>query len=426
MQTDIPKGPISRTDSSQALAKLLLFIIWPFGMWLYCIKHSKSHSSYIIFFFFSLLICWHMAPYITLSYDDFLGILSRFEDFGMNSSTLSKEISDYFTFKASAPKEIYEIILTYFVKSFTDNYHVFFLMAGIPIVLCQLKSMSYITFDKRFVNGSWFGFWLLVMFIFPRDIITVQNPRFATGFWLCIVGTICYFLNDKKKLWIIPILLAAMCHSGLWVYSILFILYLFIPHKIRILEICAICSMPFAFLDADIMSMIDVELLPQNFQHWASIYLSDEAMNKYVLKVDRAGFWWVQASFELLMKCTYFIMTVQLLKHFRTAKLSDSPDKYLYPFYLFVFAFINLIQFVPEMGGRYFWFIRVLSIIVWFKAFGNTKKNTLYLLVCSCSFLMLMRYGYVIGGALSVTTNPDLFFMPLPYLMGKGLFWELG
>lgn len=424
MDSIIGSNRIDRTDGKEIVSKLFLFLIWPFATWLYCIKYPKSRSSYLIFFLFSLLLCWHMSPYMTSSYDDFLGILERFESFDLSDAELYINLEDYFSFKESAPKEIYEIILSYFTKLFTDNYHFYFLLAAIPVALCQLKSMTFITSDPRFINGSWVGMWLIIMFIFPRDIITVQNPRFATGFWLCIVGTICYFMDNKNLIWLLLVLIAPTCHSGLIIYTCLFVLYLVLPKKLRFFEFCALCSIPFAFFDNNIMSLIDVDLLPKNFQHWASIYLSDEAVAKYVTKTDRAGFWWIQAFFEILMKCTYFLMTYQLIRYYRNANISNS-NKFIYSFYLFLFSFVNLIQFVPETGSRYFWFVRVLSLLVWFKAFGFRMKKTLYLLVFSCSFLMLMRYGYFMGGALSVTTNPDIFFMPLPYLLGKGVFWDL-
>lgn len=116
-------------------------------------------------------------------------------------------------------------------------------------------------------------------------------------------------------------------------------------------------------------------------------------------------------------------MTWQLIKQADIKKKTNSNTRLL-QFYLFIFTLVNLVQFIPEMGARYYWFLRVLCIFVWFKHFGFTKPKTLYLLAFSCSFLMFMRYGYIIGGALAVTTPLDIFIMPLPFLMVKGLFWN--
>ena len=95
----------------------------------------------------------------------------------------------------------------------------------------------------------------------------------------------------------------------------------------------------------------------------------------------------------------------------------------MYSFYLLIFASINFIQFVPELGNRYYAFLRIFCVFIWFKAFYPFYNNTLYILLALTSWYMVNRYCYILGGALSVNTPIDIFFTPLPYLMGKGLFW---
>ena len=92
----------------------------------------------------------------------------------------------------------------------------------------------------------------------------------------------------------------------------------------------------------------------------------------------------------------------------------------LYPFYLVLFTAVNLIQFVPVLSGRFYWFIQIFCLFVWFKAFGFSKRNMLLFLLAANSYYIIRRYGYFLGGALSVTTNPDLFNTPLPYLIATG------
>ena len=65
-------------------------------------------------------------------------------------------------------------------------------------------------------------------------------------------------------------------------------------------------------------------------------------------------------------------------------------------------------------------YLRKLSVESAFYPFNN---KILYILLASTSWYMIGRYGYVLGGALSVNTPIDIFYMPLPYLMGKGIFW---
>lgn len=414
---------MDNTNNSNLGQKLILYIIFPFGTWVHSVFHAKSKSSYVVFFLFSLLLCWHMAPTNTEKYDDFIGILERFETTNVSTDQLTHDVEAYFSHSDVAPRDIYESILIWFVKLFTDNYHFFFLLASIPITLCQLGTMKFLTEDDRFENASILGVILLAMFIFPRDILTVQNPRFATGFWLCVMASVWFFYQGLQIRALILICLAPMCHSALLPFVGAFLVYLILPKNVQFFKTLAMLSIPLAFLDANLMSYIDIDILPPSLQTWASIYLSDEAFSKYVLQEERSGYWWVQATFEFMMKVFYIIMTWQLIKQTDSQRNGDGNSKLLL-FYLFVFSFVNIIQIIPEMGSRYYWFLRVLCIFVWFKYFGFSKPKMLYLLACSCSFLLFMRYGYMIGGALAVTTSPDIFFTPLPYLMCKGLFWN--
>lgn len=404
--------------------KILFFLIWPFGAWLYCFKQPQYKSSYIIFFLFSLLLCWHMSPMSNSGYDDFIGIKERFEYAFISTSDLIYEIDAYFSMADDAPKELYEDILTWFVKGFTNNYHFFFLLAAIPIALCQLKSMKFITSDLHFKSSFW-GIVVLSLFIFPRDIITTQNPRFATGFWICVLCTIYYYGSGKRDWkYLLLSLFAPLCHSGLMPFVLVLFLSVFMPRKMTVLKYVALFSIPFSFFDAGLLGNISFDFMPDHFARWINEYMSDESYAKFILKQGRSGFWWVDAGFLMLMKVAYIWMTFQIIKNWdRVEKNTESYN--IISFYLILFTFVNFTQFVPEFSTRYYNFLRVFCIYVWFKTFGLDKNyiSSVKLLMIACSWFVLNRYGYILGGALSVNTPIDIFYMPLPYLMGKGLIW---
>ncbi len=410
--------------SDELVYLLIFFFIWPFGAWLYSLFYcAKTKGAYVIFFLFSILLCWHFAPQHTGTYDDFIGILDRFKQTNLSTGELLSIIESYFYGSDSSEKEIYEIFLNWFSRLFTDNYHFFFFLASIPVALCQLKSMMRLTGDIRFKNASILGVVLLTLFIFPRDIVTVQNPRFATGFWLAVLGTICFFTDNKsgKYHWssIILILFAPLCHSAFLVYLVIFALGILAKPK-RWLEMSALFSIPFSMFDAGFFNGLSLPFLPDSMQKWIDTYMSDESYAEFVLHEGRAGFWWVSSLFSTLMKLVYLIMSYQLIKY-KEQTLSNHESSMLYSFYLVLFTIVNIVQFVPVLGDRYYWFLQVFCLFIWFKAFGFTKRRILLALLGTCSFAMFMRYGYLFGGALSVTTHPDMFCTPLPYLISTGL-----
>ena len=421
IQTYYPKHPWNNNRGYKDVGSLLvLFFIWPFGAWLYSLYNANKKSSYVIFFLFSLLMCWHMSPN-SGEYDDFIGILKRFQESYFTSTELSHQINQYFSMDDNAPKELYENIVIWFVKNFTNNYHFYFLLCAVPVAFCQLKSLKRITQDERYQPHTFMAIAIMVMFIYPRDIITVQNPRFTTGFWICLLCSLNYFCSEKKNIFkLLPILITPLIHSGMWLYVIIIATFIFIPKKIRILEIAALCSIPFCFIDADIIKGIDLSILPESFYKW-SLNHFDNTSN--VIEVDaRAGFWWVGSTFAIAVKIMYIYMLVMMVKN-RNNINENLESKNFYPFFLFLFIIVNLVQAIPVLGERYYWFIKIFTIFVWFKAFYPTHKRVITCLLLASSWGFLQRYGYVIGGALSVNTPIDIFYTPLPYLMGKGLFW---
>ena len=419
----------SNTEDNNNMAQLLLlYVIWPFGAWIASLKQANTRGAYVIFFLFSLLLCWHMSPTGTSDYDDFIGIMERFNMTNISTNMMVEEFEAFITFSDDAPKELYGDFLTWFVKLFTDNYHFFFLIAAIPVATCQLKCLKHITSDPRFVAGSFLSFLVLAMFIFPRDIITVQNPRFATGLWWCLLVTIRYALDGRNRLLsAILILLGPLFHSAIWVYVIFFYMCLLVPNTrffIRICEIAAMVSMPLCFIDADLFSSLSFDFLPDNLSRWVALYMSDEARARFIEHEGASGFFYVGLFFNIVLKLCYMLMTLQLIKNKGDFACEEGVDR-LYICYLVLFASINLIQFVPELGSRYFNMLRILCVLIWFKVFWGEERfyKPFYFLCIISIWHIMFRYGYVLGGALSVNTPMDIWFTPLPYLVGKGLFW---
>ena len=424
IQTYFKNNPWDKNRGDKELAPLLiLFLIWPFGTWLYSLFNANKRSSYVVFFMFSLLLCWHMAPTgYTDYYDDFLGILDRFNAYYFTDSDIKHQINLYLSMDKNAPKELYENILMCFVKGFTHNYHFYFLLCAIPVAYCQLKSLKRITQDVRYQPHTIMAIAIMVMFIFPRDIITVQNPRFTTGFWICILSSLNYFCAEKKNVFkLLPILITPLIHSGMWLYVIIIGLFLLVPKNIRILEIAALCTIPFCFLDTEMIKGIDLSLfLPENLYSWSLNHFDNTNSS---IKVDaRAGFWWVGALFAIASKIMYIYMVIMMVKNKQNVN-NNTESKNFYPFLLFLLTIVNFIQAVPVLGERYFWFIKIFTIFVWFKAFYPKHKKVIICLLIVSSWGFLQRYGYIFGGALATNTPIDIYFTPLPYLIGKDLFW---
>lgn len=409
-------------SKKKAVFKYFLFILWPFVAWLYCLKEPRSKTSHSIFFLFALLLLWHMAPTnYSNAYHDFLGILELFESASFSWYDIKNEIISFFSFADDAPKEIYEDILMWIVKSFTNNYHFYFMIAAVPVAFFQIRSLRRVTSDTMFVPGA-LGIIAMIMMIIPRDMIAVQNPRFTTGFWLAVYCSLYCFTENKKSIkYLLPLLLLPAIHGGLWPCLIMMIAYLVIPKRISLLKTFAIITIPFIFIDPDIVSFLDFSILPDSFD-WVAESFSEENYSRLVLREGRSGFWWVDSAFTVGTKIVYIIMAIMLFRH-EDLVHSNQESHNFYPFFLFSFAFINLMQFFPEAGNRYYGLWRIFIFYIWYKTFHFSKPGIYWSLLLCSSWYMVVRYGYFLGGALSVNMPPDIFITPLPYLIGKGLVW---
>lgn len=393
--------------------KLLLFLLWPFGAFLYSLRNAASKSSYVIYFLFGIIFCWHMDSTGSSRYDDLEGIMSRFESHRYTTAQVWTEISNYFAFDGSGPKEIYEIILTWFTRLFADNPHLFFALASIPFLLCYLPCLRKITSDTKF-SSNFYCLVILLLFVLPRDIITVQNPRYCTAMWLAVLGTLDYFLSSRHKLRSILFVAAApLIHSAFWFYIIVFVAGNIFLHYKKLCFIVFCISIPFAFIDRSIIGFLDYTQLPipTNFLNWAS----DHYAKKMQAGPAAGGYYWIGAGFNIIKNASYVILTLVMWKNRRKFDMYGSGLCMLFYFFIFYYSYANFANIIPVLGERSFFVVRILAIFLWFKLMYPQGNRYLLLLLLCCSWDIFSRYFY--HGAVESSVPLGILWEPLPLLI---------
>lgn len=400
--------------------KLIVFIINPFIAFLLSLANAASRSSYIIFALFGIVFCWHLNPTGLGQYDDLIGIMQRVISTDFTTAEIIDQIKAFFSFAKDSPKELYENILIWFTKLFSDNPHLFFAIASIPYLYFMLKSLRKITDDPKFTN-SILCLIVLALFVLPRDIITVQNPRFTTGVWMAIYGTIMFFSGKKNQLrYYLLILLTPCVHSGFWFYIIIFTLGIYAMRFRKLTIWLLYISVPFSYLSYDLIASINFSSLPlpSTLSLWMERYMSEEKFNTHIMNAGASGYFWVSQAFNSFRNTMYLLIPYYLWKYRK--EIDERTDiKGLFNFYLYFYAIVNFIQFVPVLGERFFWIVRILGIFLWFKVIFPRHKNILLLIFLSCSWDIFRRYFYT--GALYRSVPLEIFYYPLPYLIAD--FW---
>lgn len=401
--------------------QLFFFIIWPFGALLHSLQDMKSRNFIIIYSLFCILFCWNMDV-VSNAYDDFSGIAYLFMHTDSSTSAFLKKFYAYITFSPNAPREIYLYFMMWFSRLFSDNPHFFFALCAIPYLFFQVKCFRMFLEDVNFRNGL-IGVLIIFLFMFPRDIITVQNPRFVTALWLCIyVMMRSFYPATKGNKYLLWLLLAPTIHSSYWFIAPMMLLCIFVGRIVdqpRWLITLVYISIPFSYMSTDIFSsnidILSILSFSNALSGWAEGYItSSEVETKQVIG---GGLYWVPVLFGILKKTAYLIVPIMIInKRDLVSKLATTSG--MISCYLLLFALANFVQPMPVLGARLFLFVQILSIYVLFRVYGF-KTNMFYIILFALTWDWFTRYFF--GGAVSRVVPMMIFYTPLPYILFK--YW---
>ena len=406
-------------DARELIIKMALFLLCPFAAFLGSLLRPTSKSSFIVYFLFGILFCWHMDPAGLLEYDDYIGIK---DDFLRNKYTMAifyEKLVDFITFQGKE-KEMYSVFLNAVTRQFSNNFHLFFAIASVPYLTFSLLSVRKLSADSKFPLYGLMPLMLILVFVIPRDIVTVQNPRYTTGVWLSMWGFLNYFDRTQVngRLYLIPIFLTPFVHSGFWPMLMVFALAMCMPISghVKTLHILFFASIPFSLLSYELFTGINFSFLPTSMAHWVESYLSDDAYANFINHKGTSGFFWVTQMFSYINYAIYLVIPIMLMK--RSDEIMKRADiGVLYPFYILLFSVINFIRLLPVIGVRYFLTIQIMSVYMFFKVFYPERKKFVYVLMGAWVFYIFMRWFYSGAGLRLVPKN--IYYDNLISLIGE-------
>lgn len=97
-------------DAKELVIKLVLFVLCPFAAFLGSLLRPTSKSSFVIYFLFGILFCWHMDPKGLVVYDDYIGIRDLFLKYKYTMTDFYDKLWLYITFEGKE-KELYSVFL---------------------------------------------------------------------------------------------------------------------------------------------------------------------------------------------------------------------------------------------------------------------------------------------------------------------------
>ena len=407
-------------DAKELVIKLVLFVICPFAAFLGSLLRPTSKSSFVIYFLFGILFCWHMDPAGLTEYDDYMGIRDEFLAYKYSMADFLEKFVGYITLQGKE-RDLYSVFLNAFTRIFSSNFHLYFAIASIPYLIFSLASVRKLTESEEFPRCGIYALLIILLFVIPRDIVTVQNPRYTTAVWISMWGFLNYFDRSKSnwKWYAIPIILSVVLHTGLLPMVLVFLMAMIVPLPVKKIELIFFVSIPFSFFSYELFASINYSFLPSFLSHWIQSYLSDEMYAKLILNKGRSGFFWVTQLFSYISYLAYFLIPIMMMKY-KEQILENSEIGKLYPFYILLFSITNFIRMLPTIGVRYFLTIQIMSVYMFFKVFYPMKKNYFWVLVFAWSFPIFLRWFYSGAGLHLVPKNiyfDNLFSLVNDYIL---------
>lgn len=407
-------------DAKELVIKLVLFVICPFAAFLGSLLRPTSKSSFVIYFLFGILFCWHMDPAGLTEYDDYMGIRDEFLAYKYSMADFLEKFVGYITLQGKE-RDLYSVFLNAFTRIFSSNFHLYFAIASIPYLIFSLASVRKLTESEEFPRCGIYALLIILLFVIPRDIVTVQNPRYTTAVWISMWGFLNYFDRSKSnwKWYTIPIILSVVLHTGLLPMVLVFLMAIIVPLPVKKIELIFFVSIPFSFFSYELFANINYSFLPSFLSYWIQSYLSDDMYAKLILNKGRSGFFWVTQLFSYISYVAYFLIPIMMMKY-KEQILENSEIGKLYPFYILLFSITNFIRMLPTIGVRYFLTIQIMSVYMFFKVFYPMKKNYFWVLLFAWSFPIFLRWFYSGAGLHLVPKNiyfDNLFSLINDYLL---------
>lgn len=407
-------------DAKELVIKLVLFVLCPFAAFLGSLLRPTSKSSFVIYFLFGILFCWHMDPAGLTEYDDYMGIRDEFLAYKYSMADFLEKFVGYITLQGKE-RDLYSVFLNAFTRIFSSNFHLYFAIASIPYLIFSLASVRKLTESEEFPRCGIYALLIILLFVIPRDIVTVQNPRYTTAVWISMWGFLNYFDRSKSnwKWYAIPIILSVVLHTGLLPMVLVFLMAIIVPLPVKKIELIFFVSIPFSFFSYELFASINYSFLPSFLSHWIQSYLSDEMYAKLILNKGRSGFFWVTQLFSYISYVAYFLIPIMMMKY-KEQILENSEIGKLYPFYILLFSITNFIRMLPTIGVRYFLTIQIMSVYMFFKVFYPMKKNYFWVLLFAWSFPIFLRWFYSGAGLHLVPKNiyfDNLFSLVNDYIL---------
>lgn len=387
LRYDLTRLPVQSISKKALGFLILLFFIWPFGAFLLSLSNYNRKESHIIVILFTGLFGYSMiAESAELDIHRVLGLAGIYAAY--SSSQIVEVVTGLYGPDPDNAVDIYKDLVAFIVSRFTTNGNILFMVFGLIYGWIYTKSVNVlISFEK---GKNIFTIILLLSFSVAFGLDQLAGVRFATAAYLLFFG-IFNFLKTNKKNYLFIASLSLLIHFAYLSVLVVFILFLLINRRYRIIYSILIFSFISAGFFQETINQI-ITYLGGSIEERAKLYTQLEAGEQRLV--------WYVAFRENLM--TIYALIFILLTKIRRIKLNENVlSVKLLHFSLMLLALSNFTNHIQHAGYRYnFVFIMVFMSYVYVLFNTNKENKVIRILSLMAIPFFLLQFLYVVRSVL--------------------------
>ncbi|KAF0236573.1 MAG: hypothetical protein FD181_2624 [Prolixibacteraceae bacterium] len=396
--------------TNNLITKLSIFVIWPFGAFLFSLKNLKSKSSFLIFFLFCVLFGYTFIAK-NKSFDSYKYV----EDFNYTknytTTNYTSEIKEYLTFD-SRIKDIYVLTCNFLVSRISHNYHFLFGLFAIIFAYFYLKSFRFLV-DRPEFSFSVISYILAFLFTFSNPIFNINGVRFYTAAWIAVFSLFQITINKNNRYLLLAAITPLIHISYLSVLGVI-LLYLLLKKYEKAWIIAYLTSFFVTNIAIENVGFLK-EFAPASIQHL--IWAYTEGTNLYERLSEFGNLPMYAKVLNILPNI--FLNGLMIVFIYNRKKIKNNIEAFtVFMFLLVWMTFVNFTWGIPSFGARFLAlsipFI-VYLILITRKQISVLTKLT-YLIPIVFSYPIL----YWVRNMISIS-DPYLYLSNLVHLVIKNL-----
>lgn len=385
----------------------IIFLLWPFGMVMLAMKNfaNKQYRFFILLFF----AFYGFTFIIGREGQDAFRHREKFEEMAkLPNSQLGKIVSDFVHLRGEE-LDIYAPLANFFISRFTNNAAYVFAFHALVFGFFYLRCISYIYDEfKGKVNKNALLF--LFLFVAMFSIHLINGVRFYTAMWIWLYGAL-QFLSTKKWKHLLYCFAASLVHFGITPATIILLLFYMLGIRNSI-------YIPLVFITFILGNIFKFDFLVQwgsginaAAEKRASLYTNTEIQAQRTESFENAA-WFILFRFNALHY--YLLAAIAYLRFKGRDYFWDKKQEYLFSFLMLFLSFVNLVIYVPSLGGRMRFIFWAFTAYFLYRFFQINKRKTWYNITLLGIFPVLLyavvefRVNSEFTNVLTVIGNPFL------------------